>query len=130
MTEMSVTQQRETALAMTDLGFLAGPIRTAPYLSEDESLRLQLVHTSLISAFASMVLMDAESNLVNVCEKCERVFVSSSGRAKFCSPRCRKAVMQRNWRAQAKNPVSKKKRAVETTRQLTDESRALPRRNQ
>jgi hypothetical protein len=53
---------------------------------------------SLLSYYAAMALADVAEDLLNVCDNCHAVFVSSAGRARFCSPRCRKTALQREWR--------------------------------
>jgi hypothetical protein len=106
-TEMTDPQKHESVAAITDLGSLAGPTWSACDLKDDGNLIQQLVPTSLISTFANMALLDSMRGLVNVCDGCDRVFVSSAGRARFCSARCRKTVLQRGWRARKGETTSK-----------------------
>ncbi len=66
--------------------------------SGDDGFIRRWAATSLISGYALMALLDLTNGLLNVCHECGRVFASSAGRARFCSPRCRKTSLQREWR--------------------------------
>src|SRR5579883_247971 len=80
------------ALALTALA-----AETVRVLNSDSEGQVQSgwLAPSLIGTYASMALSDAVHGLLNVCDQCERVFVSSSGRARFCSTLCRKTRLQR-----------------------------------
>jgi hypothetical protein len=65
---------------------------------------------SLLSCYAWMALWDAANEWLNVCDKCGRVFVSTAGRARYCSGRCRKTCLQREWR-QRRSQKEKKRQA-------------------
>jgi endogenous inhibitor of DNA gyrase (YacG/DUF329 family) len=62
------------------------------------------VPTSLLGVYAWMALTDAFDGLLNLCNECGRIFVSSAGRARFCSARCRKSTLQREWRGRKDQP--------------------------
>jgi len=83
---------QEAARKLEALAFPSSPVLQG-------SLREHRTTVSLLGTYASMVLEDAAQGLLNICEECARVFVSSAGRARFCSSRCRKTVLQREWRA-------------------------------
>lgn len=64
----------------------------------------QWVSASQISALAFQALRDLEENAdkgggIRRCPECGAVFVGLSYQAKYCSPRCRQAVLTRGYRA-------------------------------
>jgi hypothetical protein len=100
--EMTETDRAEAVEASEVLQAYAADAGIGLYPQEDGTLARQWVAHSLIASFATMALLDLADSLVNVCENCSRVFVSSAGRARFCSPTCRRTLLQREWRARKK----------------------------
>jgi len=92
-------EQQEIVQATDRLQALASQVSPALYTRNDGTFLLQWVPTSLLASYAMMLLLDAARGWLSTCGNCERVFVSSAGRARFCSPRCRKTSLQRAWRA-------------------------------
>lgn len=85
-------------LAVGEMQILGADTVPALAVTGNGKIHRHWAPTSLIGAYAWMVLSDAANGLLNVCVDCGRVFVSSAGRARFCSPRCRKRSLQRDWR--------------------------------
>lgn len=97
--ESTQEEKRISAEAVAVLKSLVAQTTSTLYLRDDGTLGHELMSTSLMASYAMMLLIDAARGLVNACFNCDRVFVSSAGRAKFCSPQCRKSSLQRGWRA-------------------------------
>jgi predicted RNA-binding Zn-ribbon protein involved in translation (DUF1610 family) len=97
--ESTEEEKRSSAKAVAVLQSLVAQTTSTLSLQEDGTLAHHWVPTSLMASYAMMLLLDAARGLLNVCVNCDRVFVSSAGRAKFCSPQCRKSSLQRGWRA-------------------------------
>lgn len=72
------------------------------YTRRDGSFAFHWVPSSLLGSYALMAMLDAARGWLNSCARCERVFVSTTGRARYCSVRCRKTVAQASWRARKK----------------------------
>jgi hypothetical protein len=97
--EMTELEKQSIIRATGRLQALAAGTAPALYARKDGTFFHQWVSAALIGSFALMVLLDAARGLVNVCGNCGKVFVSSAGRARYCSARCRKTSLQREWRA-------------------------------
>ncbi len=95
-----------SAEAIAVLRWLVAQTTSTVYLQENGTVAHQWMPTSLLASYAMMLLLDAERGLVNACANCDRVFVSSAGRAKFCSPQCRKSFLQREWRSRKASVTS------------------------
>ena len=96
--EKARVDKTEIGAAIAELQALAA--QTTPTIGgiEDGDYVRYWAPTSLLGAYALMVLSDAGNGLLNVCDQCGRVFASSAGRARFCTARCRKTALQREWR--------------------------------
>jgi hypothetical protein len=99
--EMTEAEKQETVKATSALQALASHTNPALYGRNNGTFFHQWVPTSLIASYAMMALLDAANGLIHVCGNCKCVFVSSAGRARYCSPRCRKNALQRQWRARS-----------------------------
>lgn len=99
LSEISGPEQHELRMARENIMRLAAQAPLALFPEPDGTYKRESITTSLIAACGQMVLQDAQNGRLNMCGNCERVFVSSAGRARFCSDRCRKAKLQREWRA-------------------------------
>jgi hypothetical protein len=97
--QMSDAETSRVLHASGALQSLAAHTKPALCAKNDGTFFHQWLPTSLIASYAMMALLDLAQGLVNVCDNCGRVFVSSAGRARFCSARCRKTSLQREWRA-------------------------------
>lgn len=91
--------REEVQTALSELQRWAGPTYFTLRLGSAGGFVPGRMISSLLSAFAAMALLDVAQGLLGVCANCDRVFVSSAGRAKYCSPRCRRTSIQRDWRA-------------------------------
>lgn len=59
---------------------------------------------SLLSQLAAMFLSDWQAGKrVAQCQECTAIFISEDSRAKYCSLRCRKTMVMRNYRARAQD---------------------------
>src|SRR6266850_7777167 len=96
--EMSEIEKYETVRARQRLLYLSSQVNPSLGLNEDGSCFREWVCTSQFASFAMMVMLDAERGLINECANCKKIFVSSAGRAKFCSDRCRRTALQRESR--------------------------------
>jgi hypothetical protein len=97
--QMTAQERSEFEVSTRALAALTANANPTIHRRADGSLGRQWMSTSLLASYATMALLDARDGLLNVCDNCGRVFVSSAGRARFCSPRCRKSSLQREWRA-------------------------------
>ena len=96
--QISEQEKRKVEAAMKGLQILAADTSLTLMGNNDGTFLPGWTSGSLIGAYALMALCDAAEGLLNVCDRCGHVFVSSAGRARFCSPRCRKTWLQRAWR--------------------------------
>src|SRR5660397_205993 len=79
---------------------------SAPHLviTPDMTLSYAWSFPSLVSSFAMMIVQDIiEDRRVRSCDTCGVFFLSSSPRAKYCSPRCRNTAEKRRHRARKKS---------------------------
>ena len=88
----------EIGQACEHLESLAASVNAGLFVRKDRTLGHQWVAGSLVASFAMMALLDAANGWLNTCSNCSRVFVSTAGRARYCSARCRKTALQRNYR--------------------------------
>ena len=100
--EMTDFDKHQVGQARDYLLYLSSQVNPSIGFKEDGSCFRETICTSLLASFAMMVLMDSTRGLLNLCAKCDRVFVSSAGRARFCSTRCRNAMMQSERRGRSK----------------------------
>ena len=100
--EMTDFEKHKVGNAREYLLYLSSQVNPSIGFNKDGSCFRETICTSLLASFAMMVLLDSTRGLLNVCAKCDRVFVSSAGRARFCSARCRNAMMQSERRGRSK----------------------------
>jgi hypothetical protein len=87
------------------LNALVAPIGPS-IVPEDGRLRQQWRCPSLLASFAMMALLDLTGEQrVRACEVCRSTFVSASGRARYCSDRCRRTAEQREYRRRLRTKV-------------------------
>ncbi|HWQ52162.1 MAG TPA: hypothetical protein VN442_00665 [Bryobacteraceae bacterium] len=97
------TPASQTQLAMDALEVLATGASLTLWSRPHGDITARWRTPSLLAAFARMALLDLAEGWIQVCDRCDRIYVSSAGRARFCSPRCRHAVQRRQWRARKKS---------------------------
>jgi hypothetical protein len=99
--QLAGDQLAEARQALEFLNRLAAGAEAGFSLRDNGAVESCWKTPSLIAAFARMALLDLARGWIQVCARCARVFISSAGKARFCSPRCRYAVQRRLWRAAA-----------------------------
>jgi hypothetical protein len=99
--QLAGDQLAEARQAVEFLNRLAAGAEAGFSLGENGAVECCRKTPSLVAAFARMALLDLARGWIQVCARCARVFISSAGKARFCSPRCRYAVQRRIWRAAA-----------------------------
>ena len=97
--ELSDVEQDQIIGAREELMLWASQVNPALNIRRDGTCTKEWVSTCLMASYAMMALLDAASGLLNACDNCKRLFVSSAGRARFCSTRCRKTALQREYRS-------------------------------
>jgi hypothetical protein len=97
--QLAADQLVEAREALELLNRLAAGAEAGFCLRDNGAVESAWKTPSLIGAFARMALLDFARGWIQVCARCTRVFISSAGKARFCSPRCRYAVQRRIWRA-------------------------------
>ena len=97
--EMTDHELRDILGASEELEALAALTKPILYPVDEGGYTQKWFSTCLLSSFAMMALLDAANGLLNNCDNCDKLFVSSAARARFCSARCRNAVQRREWRA-------------------------------
>ena len=100
--EMTEFEKHEVISARQHLLYLSSQVNPSIGFNADGTSFRDTVCTSLLASFAMMVLLDSTREMLRVCDKCDRVFVSTVERARFCSTRCRNAVMQQERRTRVK----------------------------
>jgi hypothetical protein len=111
--EMDDVEHHFIATAYHELMYLASQVNPLLRLNKDGTCSREWVCTSLLASYAMMVLLDVERGALNLCAKCNRVFTSSAGRARFCSAKCRRTQLQRESRARKKTEESHSSQANE-----------------
>jgi hypothetical protein len=96
--QMTEVEKIYNVNARKKLLYLSSQVNPELGLKNDGTFSYDWVCTSLLASFAMMVVLDCARGLLNICGNCDSVFVSSAGRARFCSDRCRRTTMQREWR--------------------------------
>ncbi len=96
--ETSPFEAYKLEFARQRLLYFSSQVNPSLYPKKDGSFGREWVCTSLMASFSMMVQLDLQRGLLNECANCETIFVSSAGRARFCSERCRKTMLQREWR--------------------------------
>ncbi len=104
--EMSEFDKFKVGEARQHLLYLSSQVNPSIGFKKDGTCFRETICTSLLASFAMMVLLDSTRGLLNLCAKCDRVFVSSAGRARFCSTRCRNATMQSERRNRQKQKAA------------------------
>jgi hypothetical protein len=104
--ELSEVEQYEITTARQRLLYLSSQVNPSLGINKDGSYVREWVCTSQLASFAMMVMLDAERGLINECANCKTIFVSSAGRAKFCSDRCRRTALQRERRGRKRGGYS------------------------
>jgi len=77
---------------------IVASVNAGLFVQKDRTLDHHWVAGSLLASFGMMALEDAARGWLNTCSNCSRVFVSTAGRARYCSTRCRKTALQRSYR--------------------------------
>ncbi len=85
---------------MDTLHKLAETVSPALEPTEDGGFHQRWLASTLLGAFAMMVLLDlTEQNRLLECEACGRLFVTTSYQARYCSDTCRYRVQKQRHRA-------------------------------
>ncbi len=89
---------------MDTLHKLAETVSPALEPAEDGGFRQRWLASTLLGAFAMMVLLDlTEQRRLLQCEACGRLFVTKSYQAIYCSDTCRNRVQKQRHRARKQN---------------------------
>ena len=90
----------EITLGWQDLNKLLSAVNPVLQFTDNEKPRLEWEAPSLLAHFALMVLHDVtEDRRLFRCEGCNRIAVTQSRVAKFCSVTCREKMQKRRFRA-------------------------------
>jgi hypothetical protein len=85
------------------LDSLLAPTETARTYDNDSCVRELIAAPSLLCHFALMFLDDLNAGRRFVkCDTCSRWLVAEDPRAKYCSARCRRTMMMRNYRSKTR----------------------------
>ncbi len=91
------------ALSVRKLNILAEPVTHTVEPLPDGSRSCELSAPSLLSTFATMIVMDlASENRLLSCIECERIFASGTSKATYCSSTCRNRYNRRLYRKRQK----------------------------